>query len=102
MESVYGEMPPPIAAARRIGWVLYADHQDLRAGRTAEVARRVLRRARRGRVLLVAVILAYGCIEVPATLAHGWPDFGAFYVLAIAGVGFAKLQRMIRGLEELA
>lgn len=104
VESTSLELPPPLAQARRIGWVRYADFQDLRAGRTAEVAARVVCRARRARVLLVAagcLLLVPDAVSVALSLRPPSPSGVVMLVYLLAG-GFPALGRMIRELEELA
>lgn len=102
MESPNLELPRPLAQARRLVLVRYADIQDVRAGRTAEAAARVLRRVRLWRFGLVVAVSAMLVSNLRDLGQRPWQGLVAvvFWVLLFAWA-LAHLGRIARGLEQL-
>ena len=95
-------LPPALESARRFVLVRYADYQDVRAGRTAEVAARVARRGRRLRLWVLAG-LAFLIAPDLLQLAYGSrPGLGALYLLLAVGSAVVALTRAVARLDELA
>jgi len=71
--------------------VYAADYADVRAGRAAEVARRVRTRLDRRKVLLCAGIVLWVCFEPAVELSLGWRNVSSL------GIGWMLTRALFMG-----
>jgi len=96
------KLPPALESARHFVIVRYADYQDVRAGRTTEVAERVARRGRRLRIWILAGIAFLVAPDLIQIAYGNRPGFGALYLLFAVVAAAVALTRTIAKLDELA